>query len=233
MSMILTFLQVGHEPSALTKSRTLQSLYIDPLLSTLSRLNPSTPFRQEGEQNGVFDTSSGQTLYFFIDLKTGVDETWPAVLAALEPLRSGSWLTTFDGKERFNRPVTVIGTGNTQLSDVQNYLPRDVFFDAPLSDLTKDLYANLTANESPIASTDFVAQFGNVRKREMNDTQIETLRRQIGEAHEKGIMARYWNQPAWPIGTRNAIWRILWDEGVDLLNVDDLKGASEFWEGSG
>jgi hypothetical protein len=25
----------------------------------------------------------------------------------------------------------------------------------------------------------------------------------------------------------------LWDEGVDLLNVDDLKGASEFWVGGG
>jgi hypothetical protein len=65
----------------------------------------------------------------------------------------------------------------------------------------------------------------------MNITQIEVLRKQIGDAHAKGIMARYWNQPAYPIGTRNAVWRTLWDEGVDFLNVDDLKGASEFWEG--
>jgi hypothetical protein len=185
-------------------------------LSTLHRLNPRTPFAQEGEQNGVYDTSSGQTLYFFIDIKTSADETWPAVLKALEPLRSGKWLTTFDGKERFNRPVTIIGTGNTQLSDVQKYLPRDVFFDAPLAQLTDSKFSSLTANESPIASTNFAATFGDVRRRE-----------------KKGIMARYWNQPAFPIGTRNAIWRILWDEGVDLLNVDDLKGASEFWEGSG
>lgn len=196
-------------------------------------MNPSTPFVQEGEQNGIFDTSSGQTLYFFIDLKTAADETWPAVLHALEPLRNGSWLTTYDGTERFNRPVTVIGTGNTQFSDVQKYLPRDVFYDAPLSQLGSTQHANLTANESPIASTDFVAAVGDVRKRELSDKQLRTLRDQIGVAHEKGIKARYWNQPAYPIGTRNAIWRILWDEGVDLLNVDDLKGASEFWEGSG
>ena len=52
-------------------------------------------------------------------------------------------------------------------------------------------------------------------------------------AHGKGIMARYWNQPAYPIGTRNAVWRILWDEGVDLLNVDDLAAAAAFWEGTG
>ncbi|KAH8731891.1 hypothetical protein GQ44DRAFT_603521 [Phaeosphaeriaceae sp. PMI808] len=226
-------LYVGHEPSALTEARTLSSLYIDPILSTLHRLNPNTRFTQEGEQNGVFDTSSSQTLYFFIDIKTAADETWPAVLAALEPLRKGKWLTTFDGKERFNRPVTVVGTGNTQLSDVRKYLPRDMFFDAPLDGLNSAPYANLTPNESPIASTDFAASFGNVRKREMNTTQLKTLREQIGLAHEKGIQARYWNQPAYPIGTRNAIWRILWEEGVDFINVDDLKGASEFWEGSG
>ncbi|OAL00069.1 hypothetical protein IQ06DRAFT_294428 [Phaeosphaeriaceae sp. SRC1lsM3a] len=225
--------QVGHEPSALTSTRTLQSLYIDPILSTLERLNPQTQFTQPGSQNGVFDTSSAQTLYFFIDLKTGSQETWPAVLAALEPLRSGSWLTTWDGKDRFNRPVTVIGTGNTQLSDVNAYLPRDVFFDAPLSQLGDATYAKLTANESPIASTDFAASFGDVRKREMNGTQLEKLRGQVEKAHARGIKARYWNQPAWPVGTRNAVWRTLWDEGVDLLNVDDLKAASEFWEGSG
>jgi hypothetical protein len=129
--------------------------------------------------------------------------------------------------------VTVIGTGNTQLADVQKYLPRDVFFDAPLAQLKSDVYAGLTANEAPIASTDFAASFGKVRSREMNATQLEALRSQIGLAHDKGIMARYWNQPAWPVGTRNAVWRILWEEGVDLLNVDDLKAASEFWEGSG
>jgi len=188
---------------------------------------------QPGEQNGVFDTSSGQTLYFFIDLKTSADETWPAVLEALEPLRSGDWLTTYDGTNLRKNPVTVIGTGNTQLSDVLASSPRDVFFDAPLADLNDSKYADLTANESPIASTNFASSFGEVRKREFNDTQLETLRSQLDMAHEKGIMARYWNQPAYPIGTRNAVWRILWDEGVDLLNVDDLAAAAAFWEGTG
>jgi hypothetical protein len=229
----LIYSQVGHEPSALIETRTLESLYINPILDTLHRLNPKSQFAQEGEQNGVFDTSSGQTLYFFIDLKTASDETWPAVLEALEPLRSGNWLTTFDGKELFKRPVTVIGTGNTVLQDVRNYVPRDMFFDAPLAQLNASQYVDLSANEAPIASTNFAASFGDVRKREMSEEQLELLRKQIGLAHEKGIMARYWNQPAYPIGTRNAIWRILWDEGVDLLNVDDLEGASGYWEGTG
>lgn len=155
------------------------------------------------------------------------------MLAALEPLRSGDWLTTFTNGDLRKNPVTVIGTGNTQLADVLSASPRDVFFDAPLAKLNSSTYDKLTANESPIASTDFAASFGQVRKREFSPAQLETLRAQLNVAHEKGIMARYWNQPNYPVGTRNAVWRTLWDEGVDILNVDDLQGAAEFWEGSG
>lgn len=186
-------------------------------------MNPTTSFFPGTTKNGIFDTSSSQTLYLFIDIKTPIAETWPAVLSALEPLRSGNWLTTYDGKTRTSAPITVVGTGNTQLSYVQNYLPRDVFFDAPLAQLSTADYANLTVNESPIASTDFAASFGSVRGTTLNDTQMGLLREQVGVASKKGIMARYWDQPGWPIGTRNAIWRILWDEGVGLVNVSTLR----------
>lgn len=194
-------------------------------------MNPESPFLPEGSTNGVFDTASFQTLYFFIDFKTAADELWPAVLQALEPLRNGSWLSTYDGKSFSERAVTVIGTGNTELSDVRNYLPRDVFLDAPLAQLGEAKYKDLTSNEAIIASTNFATQFGDLRKPELNETQLEKLRGQISVAHQKGIKARYWNQPNWPVRTRNAIWRTLWEEGIDLLNVDDLKAAADFWKG--
>jgi hypothetical protein len=224
-------LYVGHEPSALTKARTFESLYVNPILDTLHRMNPDSPFLPDGSSNGVFDTASFQTLYLFVDFKTAADELWPAVLRALEPLRNGSWLSTYDGKSFTSRPVTVIGTGNTELSDVVSYLPRDVFLDAPLAQLDEPKFRDLTGNEAIIASTNFVAQFGELRSTEMNATQLEKLRSQIKSAHDRGIMARYWNQPNWPVRTRNAVWRTLWEEGIDLLNVDDLKAAGEFWEG--
>ena len=37
-------IQVGHEISALTKERTFDALYIQPILKTLQRQNPTTPF---------------------------------------------------------------------------------------------------------------------------------------------------------------------------------------------
>ena len=31
--------------------------------------------------------------------------------------------------------------------------------------------------------------------------------------------------PAWPLGLRDYVWEVLVKEGVDILNVDDLRGA--------
>lgn len=48
-------------------------------------------------------------------------------------------------------------------------------------------------------------------------------------AHGKGIKLRYWDQPAWPISLRNGVWKLLWDEGVDLINADDVLAAAGLW----
>ena len=37
-------LYVGHDQSALTEERTLESLYINPILDVLERQNPKSPF---------------------------------------------------------------------------------------------------------------------------------------------------------------------------------------------
>ncbi|EKG18744.1 hypothetical protein MPH_03970 [Macrophomina phaseolina MS6] len=231
---LITKLQVGHEESALTSARTFASLYIDPILDTLHRQNPITPFAPNPTKNGVFDTSSGQTLYLWIDLKTSADDTFPAAHTALQPLRDAGFLTTYyPGNDTLVKgAVTAIGTGNTRLSDVldQDAAVRDVFYDAPLAALPE----NITGPEiSPIASTQFSAHFGKVTSADvpaLNDSSLALLKEQVDAAHAKGIGARYWDTPGYPIGTRNAVWRTLIDAGVDLLNVDDLAGAAGLWE---
>lgn len=225
-------LYVGHEESALTKARTLDSLYVQPILDVLHRQNPNSTFINGPTKNGVYDTSSSQTLYLFIDLKTDGATTWPAVIEALAPLRDAGYLTSYNGSAVVSGPVTVIGTGNTPLDQVQGVSPRDYFWDGPLPTLGTT-YSNITKDVSPIASTAFSAQFGNVKSRELNSTQSELLHSQIATAHAKGIAVRYWDLPGWPVGTRNAIWRTLWDAGADLINVDDLEAVADFWETAG
>lgn len=222
-------LHVGHDKSSLTNARTLDSLYIQPILSVLKQQNPNSTFVDGATRNGVYDTVPGQTLYLFVDIKTDGATTFPAVVKALQPLRDAGYLTTFDGLTVTQGPITVIGTGNTPLTQVQGVAPRDFFWDAPIP-----ISAVIPSTVSPIASTSFNVFFPGVRGNEgLNDAQKVLLAAQVAVAKVKGMKLRFWDQPGWPVGTRNAIWRSLWDAGVDILNVDDLEAAADFWESRG
>ena len=141
---------------------------------------------------------------------------------------SAGYLSTINNTNQLtSRPITVVGTGNTPLSLVQSQTPRYVFFDGPIRTLNST-FSNITSQISPIASTSFAVNFGTVLGTSLNDTQLALLRQQVTVAHAKGIKLRYWNQPAWPISTRNGIWRQLRTEGVDLINVDDLEAGAGF-----
>lgn len=228
-------LHVGHEEAALTDERTFDALYIQPILKVLNGQNPESRFvtaNDQGTKNGVFDTSSGQTLYLYVDVKTDGESTFPYVIRALEPLRSAGYLTTFNGTGVTPGAVTVVGTGNTPLDQIQGVSQRDYFYDAPLPYLNTT-FSNITSDVSITANWDFSDTFGEVKGLEFNATQAQTLREQVEAAHDKGILVRYWDTPGWPIGTRNAVWRTLWNAGVDLINVDDLTAGANFWAGSG
>lgn len=218
-------LHVGHEESALTDARTFDSLYIQPILSVLKRQNPTSKFVGGQTHNGVFDTTSDQTLYLFVDLKTDGETTMPAVVKALQPLREGGWLTKYNGSAVTRGAVTVIGTGNTPLDQVAGVNDRDYFFDANLA-LLNSSQSNITKEISPIASTQFSRYIGSATTNGLNDTQISLLKSQIDLASSKGIGARYWDTPAWPDSARNNVWIELVNAGVALLNADDLDAAA-------
>jgi hypothetical protein len=128
--------------------------------------------------------------------------------------------------------VTIIGTGETPLEMVTSVSDRDYFFDAPLGNLNDPKYASVDGTVSPIASTDFAAAVGKVTADTdpvLTDEQLKALREQISTASERGIGARYWNTPAFPIRTRNLVWRTLLREGVTLLNADDLDAVASYF----
>ena len=279
---------VGHSIQSLTRNRTLNSLYIKPLLDILSNQNPKdTLFREEGSRlHGVFDTNPEQSLILLIDFKTAGDALWPYVQSALEPLRAQGYLTRSNDTEIIPGPITVVGTGNTPFnlvdSDTSNS-NHDVFFDAPLDDMyeaardvsseerptptvsaennepnftqdgiSRGTSASVASNlkqsngsgqgksgipsKSPevfsttnsyYASVSFGAKIGVLWNGEFSEIQLEQIRGQIRGAHRRGLKARYWDLPFWPISLRNHVWDVLMKEGIDLLNVDDLKGATK------
>ncbi|RPB13251.1 hypothetical protein P167DRAFT_535298 [Morchella conica CCBAS932] len=222
-------LYVGHDTSSLTQNRTFSTLYINPLLEILTLQNPTTPFVTSPTRNGVYDASVYQTLFLFVDVKTDGATTWPAVLKALQPLRTRNYLTTVNGTTITPGPITIIGTGATPLDQIRSKSSRDYFYDGPLTELDEK---NITRAISPIASTAFTSTIGAVNGTGLSAEQRKKVEGQVKEAHEKGIWVRYWDLPSWPVSVRDGVWRDLVAAGVDLLNVDDLEAAAglkEVW----
>ncbi|KAF8486716.1 hypothetical protein JB92DRAFT_2799120 [Gautieria morchelliformis] len=222
-------LMIGHERAALTKDRTFDSLYIQPLVTIINQANPKEPFTADQTvPNGVFDTASGVPLQLLVDIKTDGVQTLPFVLSALEPLRSAGFLTTFANSTLTLRPVTVVGTGNSPLEPIKALEPRDLFFDAPLTELSVQTNTTWTPELSPIASTDYATAVGWSGIGNISAAQKANITKFVHDAQSRGIASRFWDTPGWPIFARNAIWQELLDDGAFWLNADDLEAASSF-----
>lgn len=87
----------------------------------------------------------------------------------------------------------------------------------------RDVYG---ATNSYYASVSFTKSIGYVWRYRLSSQQLDLIRAQIAGAHARGLKVRYWALPNWPRGLRNHVWHVLVREGVDILNVDDLQGAT-------
>ncbi|RDW75533.1 hypothetical protein BP6252_06675 [Coleophoma cylindrospora] len=223
-------LYVSHHKSQIKPNRTLNTLYINPLLEILMNQNlPATfPATPEARPQGVFDKSPNTTLVLLVDFKTDGKETFPYLMKQLEPLRQAGWLSYYDSTSLclVARPITVVGTGNTPFSFIATNQTTDIFFDAPLASLeSTDLY---NTTNSYYASVSMKKAVGHIWSWGLSSEQIKTIKTQIQIAKNAGLIARYWDTPSWPVGLKLSIWRILEEEDVGVLNVDDLITATRW-----
>ncbi|CAG8898523.1 unnamed protein product [Penicillium egyptiacum] len=231
---------VGHSPSTVLRG-TLQSLYLDPLLKMLDTHNapPSRnwPKVVSQEMAGPFSNDPKQTLTLLIDCKTEGDRTWPLLVEQLNPFREKGYLTHFNGSDVVYGPITVVVSGDMPFHLLlENTTYRDVFYDAPLDNLTfpteimtddnKSMDSTYNPSNSYYASADFRTAIGSLSLSRLSDIQLAVLRSQVRAAHMMGLKVRYWGTPTWPVGLRNHVWHVLVHEGVDVINTDDLRGAT-------
>lgn len=238
-------LLVGHTRRSLSRDRTLRDLYLDPLLDMVQKHNvhsvdPSSAASIDGDDiAGVFALDLAQTLILLIDFKVDGELIWPHLIKQLEPLRQAGFLTHFNGSAVIQRPITVVASGDAPLHRIlERTTHSDIFFDAPLNELTSfasphtptDPAVGLSPynpHNSYYASVDFRKAIGSVNLNRFSQGQLAKLRRQVTAAHEQGLKVRYWGTPSWPRGLRNHVWHVLVREGVDVINVDDLRDATQ------
>lgn len=218
-------LLVGHSWSSTKPTRTLRSLYLDPLTNIFEHRNISTASASDKE-TGVFDTDPNASVTLLIDFKSNGYEIWPVLLDQLQTFRDRNWLTYYDGKTLHQGPLTIVGTGDTPFELVQqNSTNRFIFYDAPLRSISEPQY-NIT--NSFWASANLKAAIGIVWLGKFSSKQEKTLKQQIQAAEDKGLKSRYYGTPAWPISVRDNVWAKLMDLGVGVLNVDDLVSATRW-----
>ncbi|KAF5521956.1 Altered inheritance of mitochondria protein 6-like protein [Colletotrichum aenigma] len=228
-------LLVGHDTPSLSPTRTLKSLYLDPLEEILDAQNRKVTERN-ATKRGVFSLQDDAQIILLIDVKTDAKETWPVVLRQLEPLREKQYLTSHnssassDAKTHLAAPLIVVGTGNLDMATlVANHTDatttyheyHDTFLDAPLNDLPTTK-TNYNTTNSVYASASFKQAIGSVRLG-FSRTQREKLRSQVQAAKSLGLQPRYWDIPDWPLKYRDYIWTELRAEGVEILSVDNVK----------
>jgi hypothetical protein len=183
-------LLVSHSWKTTTRSRTLKTLYLDPLAWIFTKRNISQASVHTREV-GVFEADLEVSVVLLIDFKNDGYAIWPALLAQLQPFRERNWLTYYDGKNMYHRPLTIVGTGNATLELIQSSLPnRFVFFDAPLLSVSP---GNTTLNptNSYYASASLKAAIGKLWFNRLSAEQEKTLKTQIDVVQQTGLQSRY------------------------------------------
>jgi glycerophosphoryl diester phosphodiesterase len=202
-------LLVGHSRSELHTERTLESLYLDPLLERV---------RQNGGQ--VF--ADGPFFTLLVDIKTNAEETYVTLDGILEKYEE--MLTTFEKGNIQRKAVTVVISGNRAWERIAADFTRYAGVDGRLSDLS----SNRSVHLMPLISDRWGLKFTWRGQGPMPDEERAELRRIVEEAHRNGRRVRFWATPDRPSPERTALWSELLAAGVDHIGTDDLEGLKTF-----
>ncbi|WP_405825664.1 phosphatidylinositol-specific phospholipase C/glycerophosphodiester phosphodiesterase family protein [Streptomyces sp. NBC_00838] len=204
-------LLVAHEPETLDPTRTLRSLYLDPLRDRV-RSNGGTVYR--GHHRPV---------QLLIDIKA---DGAAAYLELHRQLRSyRAMLSTYShGAVRYGAVTPVISGDRAARVPMEAQRVRHAFYDGRLDDLGSTARASFI----PLISSNWTTSFTWRGVGPFPATERDELHRVIRTAHRRGQRVRFWATPDLAGPARDAVWTELLDAGADHINTDDLAGLERF-----
>ncbi|MGW3988753.1 phosphatidylinositol-specific phospholipase C/glycerophosphodiester phosphodiesterase family protein [Streptomyces sp. NPDC004830] len=204
-------LLVAHDPQDLDPSRTLESLYLDPLAA-----------RVRAHHGSVYRGHRG-SLQLLVDIKTEGASTYLALDRHLR--RHRHLFTTYAHGRVRPGPVTVVVSGDRAArAPLEAQTVRRAFYDGRLADLGGPAPASLI----PLVSDNWTLNFTWQGVGTFPDAERRKLRAIVTTAHRRGQAVRFWATPDQPGAARDAVWGELLAAGVDHLNTDDLAGLESF-----
>ena len=203
--LIKNELIVSHTHPVFKKEKTLENLYLKPLLDSCNK------------NNGFVYKKCNESIILLIDFKTDGQETYKILKKYLEKYKS--ILSKFENGKVIVNAVTIVITGNKPYDALQKETTRYAFADQSLMSLDKSLDSSFCF----MASTKYSNVLTWKGKGEIPTTEKEKLITLVNQAHQPGKKVRLWASPENII-----VWKTLLDCGVDLINTDELKKLNSF-----
>jgi hypothetical protein len=204
-------LLVAHDAAGLDPSRTLESLYLDPLAARVRA------------GHGAVHPGRPRPLQLLIDIKTEGSSTY---LELDRRLARYPHLFTFFSHGRVHPgPVTAVISGDRAArAPMEAQTFRRAFYDGRLADLGTTAPASFV----PLISDNWTLGFGWLGEGAFPDDERRKLHGIVRTAHDRGQKVRFWATPDTPGPARDALWTELLDAGLDYFNTDDLDGLETF-----
>ena len=203
-------LLVAHSKLELRRDKTLQKLYLDPLLE---RVRANT---KSGQKEGrVF--ANGPTFTLLIDFKVNGGEIYSKLQQVLPRYRE--MLTRVENGKHYPDAVTIVISGDRPRAQIAASKLRYVGIDGRLSDLSSAEPAHLL----PLISDRWTSHFKWRGVGPMPADEKLKLKTLVDQSHARDRRVRFWATPENP-----AIWKELHSAGVDLINTDKLAELDDF-----
>ncbi|MGI5373678.1 phosphatidylinositol-specific phospholipase C/glycerophosphodiester phosphodiesterase family protein [Streptomyces sp. CA-251387] len=204
-------LLVAHEASELDPTRTLESLYLDPLAARV-KANHGSVYR-----------GYRKPIQLLIDIKTEGSSTYLELDRHLR--RYKHLFTTYAHGRVVPGPVTAVISGDRAArTPMEAQSVRRAFYDGRLADLGSAAPASFIS----LISDNWTLNFTWLGDGPFPDAERQKLHGIVRAAHARGQQVRFWATPDVAGPARDALWTELLAAGVDYLNTDDLAGLEAF-----
>lgn len=197
-------LLVAHDVHELDPKRSLEDLYLAPLLERVQR-NDGHVHQPEFE------------FQLLIDIKSEDEFTYKVLDEMLSKYRE--MLTEVNDGQVTKRAVQVVISGNRPIETISQQKIRFAAIDGRLADLDADKPSHLM----PLISDRWTSHFRWKGEGDFPPHEQAKLRDIVDKAHAAGRRVRLWATPE-----KQTLWRALKEADVDHINTDDLTGLAEF-----
>jgi len=197
-------LLIGHDRKDLKPGRTLEGLYLDPL-------------RERIKANGGRVYRGGREFYLLIDVKTEAEATYAALDQVLA--NYADILTVTRDEKVESKAVTAILSGYRASDTIAKQAVHYVGIDGR----PENLDGNPPAELYPWISANWTLLFKWNGEEMIPAAERQKLQSLVKRAHDQGRKIRFWST-----AENQAMWKELFDAGVDYINTDKLDEFQKF-----